>query len=66
MSRSRSAYVVSMRSIFHFHLHFHYDCQMSYYFWMITWIKNMNNSQVAKVEPQGVAGHLLDFLPISA
>ena len=26
-----------------------------YYFWMITLIKNMNNFQIAKVQPQGVA-----------
>ena len=24
-------------------------------FWMITWMKNMNNLQRAKVQPQGVA-----------
>ena len=27
----------------------------SYYFWMITWIKNVNNFQMAKVQPPGVA-----------
>ena len=26
-----------------------------YYFWMITWMKNVNNFQLAKVQPQGVA-----------
>ena len=25
------------------------------YFWMITWMKNVNNFQLAKVQPQGVA-----------
>ena len=39
---------------------------MSYYFWMTSWIKNVNNPQIAKVEPQGVALHLLDILQISA
>ena len=34
-------------------------------FW-ITWMKNVNNFQIAKVQPLGVAEHLLDFLPISA
>ena len=34
---------------------------MSYYFWMVTWMKNMNNSQIAKVYPQDVAQYLLDF-----
>ena len=28
---------------------------MSYYFWMIMWMKNMNNIQIAKVQSQGVA-----------
>ena len=28
---------------------------------MITWIKNVNNFQIANVQPQGVALHLLDF-----
>ena len=39
---------------------------MPYYFWMITWMKNVNNFQAAKVQPQGVALHLLDFLLISS
>ena len=29
-------------------------------------MKNVNNSQIAKVKPEGVAQHLLDFLPILA
>ena len=29
-------------------------------------MKNMNNFHTGKVQPQGVAQHLLDFLPISA
>ena len=33
-------------------------------YWMITWMKNLNSYQVTKVQPQGVAHHLLDFLPI--
>ena len=60
MSRPRSVYIVSMWSIFHFHLHFHYDFDrmnantlilllifrnMSYYFWMITCMRNVNNFQ---------------------
>ena len=28
---------------------------MSNYFWMIRWMKNLNNFQIAKVQPQGVA-----------
>ena len=28
---------------------------MSYYFWMITWIKNVNNFQTAKVQAQDAA-----------
>ena len=35
---------------------------MSYYFWMITWMKNVSNFQV-KVQAQSVAWHQLDFLP---
>ena len=27
----------------------------SYFIWMITWMKNVNNFQIAKVQPQGVA-----------
>ena len=27
---------------------------ISNYFWMITWIKNVNNFQIAKVQPQGI------------
>ena len=34
---------------------------MSYYFWMITWMKNLNNFQVAKVQPQVAAQQLLNF-----
>ena len=36
--------------------------EQQYYFleyvvllWMITWMKNVNNFQIAKVQPQGVA-----------
>ena len=34
---------------------------MSYYFWIITWMKNANNFQIPKVQPQGVAQNLLNF-----
>ena len=27
----------------------------SYYFWMIMWMKDLNNFQIAKVQPLGVA-----------
>ena len=27
---------------------------MSYYFWIITWMKNVNNCQISKIQPQGV------------
>ena len=37
-----------------------------FYFWMIAWIENLNDFQKAKVQPQGVALHLLDSWPISA
>ena len=33
----------------------------SYNFWMIMWMKNVNNFQIAKVQPQRVAQHLLIF-----
>ena len=33
---------------------------------MMMWIKNVNNFQIAKVQLQDVAQHLLDFLPILA
>ena len=36
---------------------------MSYYIWMIMWMKNMNNFQIAEVQPQDAAYHLLNFLP---
>ena len=39
---------------------------MSYCFWVIKLMKNVNNFQMAKIQPQGVAYHLLDFFPISA
>ena len=28
---------------------------MSYYFWMITWMKNVDTFQIAKLQPRGVA-----------
>ena len=31
-----------------------------HYFWMITWIKNVNNFQIAKVQSQGVTQLLLN------
>ena len=34
---------------------------MSYYFRVIAWMKNVNNIQMAKVQPQGIAQYLLDF-----
>ena len=39
---------------------------MSHYFWIITWMRNVNNFQIAKVQPESVASHLLEFLLISA
>ena len=32
-----------------------YFQNMSYYFWMTAWIKNVNNFQILKVQPQGAA-----------
>ena len=34
---------------------FDYFVEYVHYVWMITWIKNVNNFQIAKVQPQGVA-----------
>ena len=34
---------------------------MSCYYEMITWMKNANSFHLSKVQPQGVAQHLLDF-----
>ena len=34
---------------------------ISYYFWMITWMKKGNSFQMAEVQPQGVTQFLLDF-----
>ena len=39
---------------------------LRFYFWMMPWVKNVSNFQEAKVKPEGVTNHLLDFLPISA
>ena len=33
---------------------FDYFVEYVHYFWMITWIKNVNNFQIAKVQSQGV------------
>ena len=33
---------------------------ISYYFWIITWLKNVNNFQIVNVHPRGDAQHLLD------
>ena len=38
------------------HLFFMLIClEDVYYFWMQRWMKNVNNFQIAKVQPQGVA-----------
>ena len=37
-----------------------------HYFCMIKWMKNVNNFQIAKVQPQGVAQDLFGFQPVSA
>ena len=37
---------------------------MSYYFWMITGMKNVNNFQIANVQSRDATSHLFDFLPI--
>ena len=34
---------------------------MSYYFWIIMWMKNVNNFQIAKDQPQGIAWYYLFF-----
>ena len=34
---------------------------MSYYFWMITWMKKATNFQIEKIQPQGVVSFCLIF-----
>ena len=34
---------------------------MSYYFWMITWMKDLDDFLITKVQAQGVALNLLNF-----
>ena len=78
MSRPNSVHVLSFRYIFHFqpHFHCHYTSSLkqthlflyifqniSYYFWITTWMKMAHNFQKAKVQPQGAAQLLLNFLP---
>ena len=43
------------------HLLFSYFQNMSHYFWALRWMKNVNNFQIAKVQPHGLPQHLLDF-----
>ena len=38
-----------------------FESSKSYYFWMITWMKNMNNFQIANFQPQSVTQLLLIF-----
>ena len=38
-----------------------FESSESYYFWMITWMKNINNFQMANFQPQGVTQLLLIF-----
>ena len=47
--------------------HFFLDIfwNISYYF-LITWIKNVNIIQIAEVQAQGLAELLLNFLPVLA
>ena len=75
MSWSRSIYAVSLWPNFHFQPHFqcHYSYNViktdtlvfvqniSYYFWVITWIKKVNNFQIVNVQPQGVVSFCLIF-----
>ena len=37
------------------------NLSFSYYFSLITWLKNLNNFQMSKIQPHGVAYHLLEF-----
>ena len=53
----------SLKETYLFLAHFQ---NVSYYFWMITWMKKVNNFQKLKVQPKDVAQLLLDFLPILA
>ena len=61
MSQPRSIYVVSMWYFFHFHFTFIFNfpffCSFAYfseyglyYFWIKTWMKNVNNFQITKVQ----------------
>ena len=38
-----------------------FESSKSYYFWMITWMKNMNNFQIANFQPQSITQLLLIF-----
>ena len=38
-----------------------FESSKSYYSWMITWMKNMNNFQIANFQPQSVTQLLLIF-----
>ena len=74
--RPRSICVISMRAIILFnfnfinlenrHICFIAHCLEYGLFWMIMSMKKVNNYQIAKVQAQGVAQPLLDFLSISA
>ena len=43
---------------------FDYFVEYVHYFWMITWIKNVNNFQIAKVQPQGILSICLIFFSV--
>ena len=67
MDKPRSIYVVSVIYFFHFQSHidditsfkkvllFLYILyNISFYFWVITWMKKENNFEIAKFQSQGV------------
>ena len=67
MDKPRSIYVVSVIYVFHFQSHidditsfkkvllFLYILyNISFYFWVITWMKKENNFEIAKFQSQGV------------
>ena len=46
------------------HLFFNYIFwNISYYFWILTWMRKANKFRIAKVQPSGFAKILVDFLP---
>ena len=58
-------HITSFKQMYLFFVHFFRTSPINY-FWRITSMKKVDNFQIAKVQPHGIAQLLLDFLPISA